>query len=164
MWAGTYGYEDEETGMGGMALGAFSCAGTPPPFSPAPAPLPRPRLRRRPPRSRTKGADLCSCPDCSAPRSRHREGQGPNRVGLISFSHATYRAVAHNPNIRRSKDMFIMSNMSRLPWGVIPEVSFVAGPDSGKEGGDEGCHLAALLVSRCPPRPAPWRRACRPRC
>lgn len=40
---------------------------------------------------------------------------------VVAVSHAEYRAVAHNPTAQRSPDFFIMSNMSTLPKGVIPE-------------------------------------------
>jgi hypothetical protein len=39
----------------------------------------------------------------------------------VGFSHAAYKRVAHNPAAGRSPDMFIMSNISKLPVGVIPE-------------------------------------------
>ena len=38
-----------------------------------------------------------------------------------AFSHAEYRKVAHSPTAERFPDMFIMSNVSNLPAGVIPE-------------------------------------------
>lgn len=37
-----------------------------------------------------------------------------------AFSHKEYRAVAHGPNTMRPRDMFILSNMTMLPDGVIP--------------------------------------------
>eukprot|EP01045_Picozoa_sp_COSAG04_P008932 COSAG04_NODE_505_length_13342_cov_2.786529_10_plen_369_part_00 len=38
-----------------------------------------------------------------------------------AFSHAEYRKVAHSPTAERFPDMFIMSNVSNLPAGVIPQ-------------------------------------------
>jgi hypothetical protein len=44
----------------------------------------------------------------------------PGKSATIGFSHAAYKRVAHDPQAARSPDMFILSNMSTLPDGVIP--------------------------------------------
>ena len=45
----------------------------------------------------------------------------PGKFATMEFSHAAYSRVAHSPTSARSPDMFILSNMSMLPPGVIPE-------------------------------------------